>query len=107
MNVAIYVRADDAEEVQHEVELLKKYAQSPEVEWEIKGIYVDEGGNDYDPTQNEGFRQLVEDANLGRYHLLLIYDLDRISKNELIASSAINHFQAKGIEVITFQKTVH
>ena len=63
-------------------------------------IYRDDGVSGKD-TDREGFKQMMRDANKGKFQYLVCYKLDRVSRSVADFSSLLNELQELGVEFIS------
>ena len=103
MRVAIYARVsseDQAERgtIENQIEFAAKYCDLHQLE--IIDWYKDDGVTGTIPLEQrpEG-RRLLEDAQAGRFELLLMYRLDRLGRSARIILNAVYDLEQYGIKI--------
>jgi len=82
-NVALYIRVSTDEErqnINNQIDPLEKYAQS--MSYQISNKYIDyvSGGTSNRPQ----FQQMLEDVKLHKFDILLVWSLDRFSRESIL-----------------------
>lgn len=105
MKVALYARVSLDEthpeekryqEPQNQIEPLREWAKRQG--WEVVKEYVDRGSG-ADPNRKQ-FRQLLQDAMLMRFNTILVWKLDRLSREPLfIVVGRIQKLKERGIGI--------
>jgi site-specific DNA recombinase len=103
MKVAVYARVsseDQAERgtIENQLEFARKYCDLHQLD--IFDWYKDDGVTGTIPLEQrpEG-RRLLEDAQAGRFELLLIYRLDRLGRSARIILNAVYDLEQYGIKI--------
>ena len=92
--VAIYVRVSTTEQalegysIPAQLSLLKKYAET--YKYIIYKIYQDAGISGKNIEDRPGLLQLIEDAKLEKFDLVMIWKLSRLSRSLLDLLSVVN-----------------
>ncbi len=100
MNVAIYLRVSTTEQAEEgysisaQKERLKAYIVSQG--WSLSGIYEDAGFSG-GTLNRPSFAKLREDMKNGSFNLILVYKLDRISRNMRDLSNLVHEMDENGI----------
>ena len=100
MKVAIYLRVSTTEQAEEgfsiaaQKERLKAYVQSQG--WELGPIYED-GGFSGGTINRPSFSKLREDMKLKRFDLILVYKLDRLSRNMRDLSNLVHEMDEQGV----------
>lgn len=100
MKVAIYLRVSTTEQAEEgfsiaaQKERLKAYVQSQG--WELGPIYED-GGFSGGTINRPSFGKLREDMKLKKFDLILVYKLDRLSRNMRDLSNLVHEMDEQGV----------
>lgn len=76
-------------------------------DWELVGIYTDEGITATNTKLREGFNKMIEDALSGRIDLIVTKSVSRFARNTVDCLSAIRMLKDKGIEVYFEKENIH
>lgn len=76
-------------------------------DWELVGIYTDEGITATNTKLREGFNKMIEDALDGRIDLIVTKSVSRFARNTVDCLSAIRMLKDKGIEVYFEKENIH
>ncbi|MCL2194415.1 MAG: recombinase family protein [Oscillospiraceae bacterium] len=85
MNTAIYVRVSTEEQakegysIRAQIEKLKSYIQIKD--WTYYKVYADEGISGKNITDRPAMNELIADIEAGRVHNVLVYKIDRLTRN--------------------------
>ena len=107
MRVAAYCRVSTEEEEQQssfETQKLyytEKITSTPE--WEIAGIYADDGISGVHTKKRDGFNQMIQDCKKRKIDLILTKSISRFARNTLDSIQYVRMLKALGIAVI-FEK---
>lgn len=71
--------------------------------WVFSGLYVDEGISGMNRKRREGFNAMMQDADLGKFDLIITKSFSRFARNTVDTLIAIRELKSKNIEVY-FQK---
>jgi site-specific DNA recombinase len=100
MKVAIYLRVSTAEQAEEgfsiaaQKERLKAYIQSQG--WELYRIYED-GGYSGGTMNRPSFMKLIDDMRRKEFDLILVYKLDRLSRNMRDLSNLVHEMDRCGV----------
>ena len=101
--VAIYARVSTEHEaqisalgnqVQYYDEILKKHP-----EWQLFDRYIDEGITGTSIKKRPNFLRMIEDANAGRFDLIITKEVSRFARNTVDALQEIRKLKKVGVEV--------
>ena len=107
LRVAAYCRVSTEEEEQQgsfEIQKLyytEKINSTPE--WEVAGIYADDGISGVHTKKRDGFNQMIQDCKRHRIDLILTKSISRFARNTLDSIQYVRMLKAIGIAVI-FEK---
>ena len=107
LRVAAYCRVSTEEEEQQgsfEIQKLyytEKIESTPE--WEVAGIYADDGISGVHTKKRDGFNQMIQDCKKHRIDLILTKSISRFARNTLDSIQYVRMLKAIGIAVI-FEK---
>lgn len=105
---AIYARVSSAAQrdrhtIENQLRALPAYAAQQG--WTVTGTYVDDGRSAKAGKLDarDGFARLVADAELGAYDVLLVVDIDRLTRTDSLEERAriLGPFQRRGIQIVT------
>ena len=105
---AIYARVSSAGQkerhtIENQLRVLPAYVASQG--WDLVGQYVDDGrsAKTGQLEARTGFAELVRDATAGRFDVLVVVDVDRLTRTDDMAERAaiLGPFQRAGIEIVT------
>ena len=108
MRAAIYARVSsaaqrDAHTIENQLRTLPAFVAAQG--WTLTGTYVDDGRSAKTGKldKREGFSRLLADAAVKAFDVLVVVDIDRLSRtNDMIERAAIlGPFQRAGIEIVT------
>lgn len=108
MNVGLYVRVSTAEQAKEgysigeQTERLQKYCEAHG--WNIYNIYTDAGysGSNMD---RPALKQLLIDAKSGRFQMVVVYKLDRLSRSQKDTLKLIeDDFLGNNVDFISMQE---
>ena len=68
-------------------------------EWELAGIYVDEGISGTSLEKRSDFLRMMEDARCGKIELVLTKSVSRFARNTVDLLQGVRELQALGVEV--------
>ena len=68
-------------------------------EWELAGVYSDEGISGTSARRRDGFNRMVEDALAGRIGLILTKSVSRFARNTVNSLTTIRKLKEPGTEV--------
>lgn len=69
-------------------------------DWELTGIYYDEGISGTQTANRRGFNQMIQDAMAGKIDLILTKEVSRFARNTVDTLSYIRKLKEKGVRVI-------
>ncbi|MCH5205945.1 MAG: recombinase family protein [Oscillospiraceae bacterium] len=81
-----------------QVEYYTKYITS-RPDWELVGIYTDEGISATNTRMRDGFNRMIDDALCGKIDLIVTKSVSRFARNTVDCLSTIRTLKSKGIEV--------
>jgi DNA invertase Pin-like site-specific DNA recombinase len=108
IRAAIYARVSSAAQrdrhtIENQLRALPAYAAAQG--WEVAGPYVDDGRSAKagQLDRREGFARLVRDAEAGRFDVLLVVDVDRLTRTDDMRERAeiLGPFQRANIRIVT------
>lgn len=102
--VAAYCRVStDMEEQQGSIEaqknVYKEMIQS-NPEWQLAGIYADEGISGTNAAGRPGFLRMVRDCEKGRIDLIITKSISRFARNTLECLTFVRHLQNQGTNIL-------
>ena len=104
MRAAIYTRvstpgqAEEGESLEMQKERLVSYAKAQG--WKVVKVYED-GGYSGGTTKRPGFQQMVADARLKKFDVLLVYKIDRLSRSILDFHTTMKMLQDSGVSFVS------
>jgi DNA invertase Pin-like site-specific DNA recombinase len=107
MRAAGYVRVSTVEQQRHgwnigeDRDRIRERADGEG--WELVDLY-DDGGRQGDDRERPGLRALFAAVEAGELDVLILRDLDRLSRDRLIYAEAVARFEAAGIAVYEFDR---
>ena len=107
LRVAAYCRVSTEEEEQQgsfEIQKLyytEKINSAPE--WEVAGIYADDGISGVHTKKRDGFNQMIQDCKKHRIDLILTKSISRFARNTLDSIQYVRMLKQMGIAVV-FEK---
>lgn len=106
MRCAIYARVStdrqrERQTIDSQLRLLPEYAQREK--WDVVETYKDDGKSGEDVIGRPGFTKLLEDAEQGLIDVVLVIDLDRITRSRKSAEGALIFDQLReyGVKLAT------
>ena len=103
LRVAAYVRvSEETKEAQHSLHAQIDFYQRKiheKAEWELAGIYKDNGISGTDIKRREGFVRLISDCEAGKIDLILVKSVSRFARNTLDLLRIVRHLKQLGIAV--------
>ena len=81
-----------------QVEYYTKYITG-RIDWELVGIYTDEGISATNTRMRDGFNRMIRDALGGKIELIVTKSVSRFARNTVDCLSTIRLLKDKGIEV--------
>ena len=98
---AIYARFSSSrqreESIEDQVRVCSKYISDHG--WELARTYADEARSGTDASRRPGFLRAVEDAQRGRYDVLVVYKSDRFARNRFDAAVYKARLRRSGVQV--------
>ena len=110
LRVAAYCRVSTEEEEQQgsfEIQKLyytEKINSTPE--WEVAGIYADDGISGVHTKKRDGFNQMIQDCKKRKIDLILTKSISRFARNTLDSIQYVRMLKQMGIAVV-FEKGEH
>jgi len=104
MKAAIYIRvstpgqAVNGESLEMQKERLLEYVKAHE--WEVFKIYEDGGFSGKD-TNRPAFQQMLKDAELKKYNVLVVYKIDRLSRSILDFHTTMKFLEKQEISFVS------
>lgn len=108
MKVAIYVRVSTIEQVDEgysipaQINILKDYAAS--YKYSVTKIYQDAGISGKDIEGRPGLLELIDDASKGKFEMLIIWKLSRLSRSLLDLLSIVDQLNKHDISLISYSE---
>ncbi len=101
--VAGYARVSTEMEEQQssyaaQIDYYTAYIQSHS-DWELAGIYTDEGISATNTRHREGFNNMVRDALGGKIDLIITKSVSRFARNTVDSLTTVRNLKDKGVEV--------
>lgn len=90
---------DQANSFESQQNYFKDYIKR-QSEWELYEIYADEGISGTSTKKRLRFHQMIADAHMGKFHMILTKEVSRFSRNILDTISYTRELKALGISVI-------
>lgn len=90
---------DQANSLKSQRQYFSEYINQHE-DWELTGIYYDEGISGTQTANRKGFNQMIQDAMAGRIDLILTKEVSRFARNTVDTLSFVRKLKAKGVRVI-------
>lgn len=69
--------------------------------WDVAATYADEARSGTDASRRPQFLRMVEDAQRGRFDVLLVYKLDRFARNRYDSATYRSKLRRAGVEVVS------
>lgn len=103
MRVAVYCRVStDKEDQINSFESQKRYFAEiigRRSEWELCGIYADEGVSGTSTAKRREFNRMMEDARAGRFDRIMTKEVSRFARNTVDALTFTRELRGRGIGV--------
>lgn len=108
LRAAIYARVSsqaqkDHQTIQNQLRVLPEYAAAQG--WEVVGVYTDDGKSAKSGVLDarDGFARLLKDAEARKFDVLLVVDIDRLTRSDDMMERAqiLGPFQRLGIDIVT------
>ena len=103
MRVAVYCRVStDKEDQINSFESQKRYFAEiigRRTEWELCGIYADEGVSGTSTAKRREFNRMMEDARAGRFDRIITKEVSRFARNTVDALTFTRELRGRGIGV--------
>ena len=111
IRVAAYARVStDSDEQMNSVEAQKDYFQkmiANHADWDLVGVYADEGISGTSISRREAFNQMISDALEGRIDRIITKSLSRFARNTVDALSTIRKLKSAGVGVYFEKEYIH
>lgn len=89
---------DQANSLQNQKGYFERHIKDNE-EWELIKIYADEGITGTSTKKRKQFNQMIKDAEMGKFDIILTKEVSRFARNTVDALQYTRELKAKGIEV--------
>ncbi len=89
-----------------QIEYYTRYITS-RCDWELVGIYTDEGISATNTRRRDGFNRMIRDALDGRIDLIITKSVSRFARNTVDCLSTIRTLKDRGIEVYFEKENIH
>lgn len=89
-----------------QIEYYTRYITS-RCDWELVGIYTDEGISATNTRRRDGFNRMIQDALDGRIDLIITKSVSRFARNTVDCLSTIRTLKDRGIEVYFEKENIH
>lgn len=89
---------DQATSYQAQVDYYTRFI-SNRADWQMVGIYTDEGISGTSTRRRQGFQTMVEDALAGRIDLIITKSVSRFARNTVDTLTTVRALKDKGVEV--------
>lgn len=107
LRVAAYCRVSTEEEEQQGSFEIQKLYYTEKIEstseWEVAGIYADDGISGVHTKKRDGFNQMIQDCKKHRIDLILTKSISRFARNTLDSIQYVRMLKQMGIAVV-FEK---
>ena len=111
MRAAIYARVSSEEQVDGysldaQLRACRLYAE--ELEWTVTNEFVEEGrsGRTDDINKRPQFKQMMDDAELGAFEVIVVHKLDRFSRNRRIAFEYFDKLSNWGLGFVSISENM-
>ena len=111
MRAAIYARVSSEEQVEGysldaQIRACKRYAKDND--WTVTNEFVEEGrsGRTDDINKRPQFKQMMEDAELGAFDVIVVHKLDRFSRNRRIAFEYFDKLSNWGLGFVSISENM-
>ena len=111
MRAAIYARVSSEEQVDGysldaQIRACRGYAEDNE--WTVAAEFVEEGrsGRTDDVNKRPQFKQMMEDAELGAFDVIVVHKLDRFSRNRRIAFEHFDKLSNWGLGFVSISENM-
>ena len=95
LRVAAYVRvSEETKETQHSLHAQEEFYRrqiQEKAEWELAGIYKDNGISGTDIKRREGLVRLISDCEDGKIDVILVKSVSRFARNTLDLLRMVRH----------------
>ena len=109
LRVAAYCRVstDMEEQLTSFATQIKTYTEriTSNPEWELAGIYADEGISGTSAEKRPKFKQMIDDCEHGKIDLILTKSISRFARNTLECLTYARRIQDAGAHIVVFKKT--
>lgn len=85
-------------QVQHYTDYIKRNR-----EWELAGIYTDDGISGTNTKKREGFMEMIDDCMVGKIDMVLTKSISRFARNTIDCLKYVRMLKEKNIAII-FEK---
>ena len=75
-------------------------------EWEVAGIYADDGISGVHTKKRDGFNQMIQDCKKHKIDLILTKSISRFARNTLDSIQYVRMLKQMGIAVVFEKKTL-
>ena len=103
LQVAAYCRVStDKEDQANSFEAQQRYFRDyieRQPDWELQGIYADEGISGTNTKHRIGFNEMIADAMSGKIDLIVTKSVSRFARNTVDSLVTIRKLKEKGVEV--------
>ena len=103
LRVAAYVRvSEETKETQHSLQAQEDFYRRQiheNAEWELAGIYKDNGISGTDIKRREGLVSLISDCETGKIDLILVKSVSRFARNTLDLLRIVRYLKQMGVAV--------
>ena len=103
LRVAAYVRvSEETKETQHSLHAQEEFYRrqiQEKAEWELEGIYKDNGISGTDIKRREGLARLIGDCEDGKIDVILVKSVSRFARNTLDLLRMVRHLKQLDISV--------
>lgn len=103
LRVAAYVRvSEETKETQHSLHAQEEFYRRQiheKAEWELAGIYKDNGISGTNIKRREGLARLIGDCEAGKIDVILVKSISRFARNTLDLLRMVRHLKQLGISV--------
>ena len=110
MRIAAYCRVstdkrEQQESLLHQKEFFTEYARRNG--HELVRLYADEGISGTSLKKREEFKQLLRDARLGLFALVVVKDVSRFARNTVDALQSVRQLKALGINTLFINGSIY
>jgi site-specific DNA recombinase len=104
--VALYARYSDDKQssasIEDQVRICREYAARER--WEVIGTYKDAAISGASVILRQGVQTLLQDAQQGKFEVVLAEALDRVSRDQADVATLFKHLRFAGVRIVTLSE---